>query len=398
MSDHENEKSLDEEAQKLKDMEATIAKLQAENQTLRSKPDLSNANQFVQNLTAGITEGISKAISTQAVKPKPSKSLKSEPAIVEVDPNLPQCFHDMQPKVKTDNVGPPISENISQLLERCWRYPFPKEDIIEILDKQVRPDNVNAVKPLEINSEVFNRMNHTDKQKDKDLRYIGNAICGAGKCLSYLMNMLAEAEIQMKSDYPDDEGWLVVDDFSFDFPKANKLMTNAMKILGIANVQTGQSRREHLKGKFFEPFKKLCNTSNGFEEGMFFGPSLDAATSLLNDENKLQNKTFDNKSAFRGRGQRRGRNRYSPYTPSQSSQLQAALLQHALAQQPQMHQQVSGVTTGGMFGINQFPQQPQPPSLLGMGIPSTVPHHRGRGRGHHRGYNKRRRGRGGRRM
>ena len=164
MSDHENEKSLDEEAQKLKDMEATIAKLQAENQTLRSKPNLSNANQFVQNLTAGITEGISKAISTQ-VKPKPTKPLKSEPVAVEVDPNLPQCFHDMQPKVKTDNVGPPISENISQLLERCWRYPFPKEDIIEILDKQVRPDNVNAVKPLEINSEVFNRMNHTDKQK-----------------------------------------------------------------------------------------------------------------------------------------------------------------------------------------------------------------------------------------
>ena len=289
----------------------------------------------------------------------------------------------MQHQEKTDNVGPPISDNISSLIERCWRYPFRKDEIIEVLDKQVRPTNVAAVKPLEINQEVKVKMNKNDKSNEKDLCYIGNAVCTAGKCLAYLMDMLAQAEIQLKTDYPEDEGWCVVDEFSFDFPKANKLMTNAMKILGMANVQTGQARRSLLAPKFKQEFRRLCDKNNGFEEGMFFGPSLDSATALLSDENKVQNKTFEQKSGSRGRGSRRwGKNRSSPYQ-SQSSRLQAALIQQALmATQPQLSQQVSGVTTGGMFRINQFPQQPPP--LMGFGIPSTA-FRCGRGRGPRRG-------------
>ena len=100
-----------------------------------------------------------------------------------------QCDHDMQHQEKTDNVGPPISDNISSLIERCWRYPFWKDEIIEVLDKQVRPNNVAVVKPLEINQEVKVRMNKNDKTNEKDLCYIGNAVCAAGKCLAYLMDM-----------------------------------------------------------------------------------------------------------------------------------------------------------------------------------------------------------------
>ena len=281
----------------------------------------------------------------------------------------------MQHQVKTDNVGPPISDNISELLERCWRFPFHREEIVEILDKQVRPSNVSVVKPLEVNSEVKGRMFKSDKANEKDLRYIGNAVCAAGKCLAYLMDMLAQAEIQLRADFPDDDGWLVVDDFQFDFPKANKLMTNAMKILGMANVQTSQARRSMLASKFKQEFCDLCDRSNNFEEGMFFGPSLDSATALLTDANKIQTKAFEQKT-FHGRGSRKwGRNRSSPYmSQSQSSQLQAALVQQALAAtQPQLSQQVSGITIGGIFGINQFPQQPAIP-LMGFGIPLTAFH------------------------
>ena len=299
----------------LQDLKATVAKLQAENDSLyTSKSTQDNTNQFVKNLTAGITQGISQAISTQ-IKPVPKNKLAKQPETVELDPNLPDCYHDMQQQEKTDNVGPPISENISALLERCWRYPFHKEEIIEVLDKQVHPTNVDAIKPLEINQEVKVRMNKTDKTNKKDLRYIGNAVCTAGKCLAYLMDMLAQAETQLKSEYPEDDGWCVVDEFSFDFPKANKLMSNAMMILGMANVQTGQARRALLAPKFKQEFRRLCDKTNGFEKGMFFGLSLDSATALLSDENKVQNKTFEQKTC--GRPSRRwGQNRSAPYSVS----------------------------------------------------------------------------------
>ena len=229
-------------------------------------------------------------------------------------------------------------------------------------------------------------MSKSDKANEKDLRYIGNAVCAAGKCLAYLMDMLAKAEIQLRTDFPDDDGWLVVDDFQFDFPKVNKLMTNAMKILGMANVQTGQARRSMLASQFKQEFRWLCDRSNNFEEGMFFGPSLNSATALLTDANKIQTKAFEQKT-FCGRGSCRwGKNRSSPYmSESKSSQLQATLVQKALAAtQLQLSQQVSGVTSGGIFGINQFPQQPAAP-LMGLGIPSTA-FHRGRGRGPRRGF------------
>ena len=203
--------------------------------------------------------------------------------------------------------------------------------------------------------------------------------------VSYLMDMLAQAEIQLRADFPEDDGWLVVEDFQFDFPKANKLMTNAMKILGMANVQTGQARHSMLSSKFKQEFRHLCDRTNYFEEGMFFGPSLDSAMALVTDANKIQTTAFKQKT-FCGRGSRRWeRNRSSPYmSQSQSSQLQAALVQQALAAtQPQLSQQVSGVTSGGIFSINQFPQQPAP--LMGLGIPPTA-FRQGRGRGPRRGF------------
>ena len=128
----------------------------------------------------------------------------------------------------------------------------------------------------------------------------------AGKCLAYLMDMLASAETYLRKDFPDDNGWLVVDDFEFDFGKANKLIVNAMKLLGIANVQTGQARREMLKEKFNLDFQKLCNPEHPFTNGKFFGDNLTNATAQLITANKVQNKTFNHGRGRSSRGKGRG--------------------------------------------------------------------------------------------
>ena len=262
-----------------------------------------------------------------------------------------------------------------------------------MLDQQVHPSNAIAVKPLEVNPEI--QLSKQERANEKDLRYIGNAVCAAGKCLAYLMDMLADAEIILRRHYPDDHGWLVWDDFTFDFAKANKLIANAMKMLGMANVQTGQARRLLLVDRFKPDFQKLCDKNN-FEGGNLFGLNLNAATSLISDANHIQYKAFESKpqrSRGRGRGGRRWDRRSTPYN-SQSFALQAAVLQQALASAtPQFHQQFSGPTTGGMFGVNQFPQAPNP--LMGFNTLSTAPHLQ-RGRGHRR-RSRRGRGRGHRR-
>ena len=350
-----------------------------------------SAEIFFNGLSQGIKKVISKCSKTDPDKNNDAKDKESDPESSDSETEdskdkseVPDCFQELKKKVKTDNRGPPISKEIAKLLENCWHIPFPKEEILETLDNQVRPKNVDAVKPLEIDPEV--PVYAQDKKNEKEFRYIGNAICGAGKCLAYLMDMLATAETYLRKDFPDDNGWLVVDDFEFDFGKANKLIVNAMKLLGIANVQTGQARCEMLKEKFNPEFQKLCNPENPFTNGKFFGDNLSNTTAQLISANKVQNKTFNHgrgkSSRGKGRGRKYGRKSH-PYNPnyqpqSQSSALQAAVVQQALASaaaqqhqpsmQPHVHQQVSGLTTGGIFGINQCPQQAQPMP----GIPSIV--------------------------
>ena len=167
-------------------------------------------------------------------------------------------------------------------------------------------------------------------------------------------------------EYPEDDGWLIVDGFQFDFPKCNKLIVNAMKLLGMANIQTGQAHRIQLMPKFKPEFKKLCDHNHPFHNGKFFGPSLNSPASLASDQNKVQNQTFQS-CGTRSQG-RFGNKRFNPYLQSvklQKAVMQQALQAAALSATPsqQIHQQVSGLATGGLVSINQYPQNP-PPSLF----------------------------------
>ena len=148
----------------------------------------------------------------------------------------------------------------------------------------MHPENAEALKPLEVN-EV--KMTKTDQSNEKHLRYIGNAICGASKGLAYLMEMLSLAEEKCLQVAPDDEGKLVLDEFEFDFLRANMLLATSMKILGIANVQTRQARCELLASKFKQEYQKLCKPENPFQGGKFFGPTFDTATALVTNENRV---------------------------------------------------------------------------------------------------------------
>ena len=118
---------------------------------------------------------------------------------------------------------------------------------------------------------------------------MGNAICAAGKRIAYLMDMCVNAESKLRQIAPEDNGWLNNDNFMFDFQKANRLLSSVAKILGIANVQTGQAHRLLLIHCFKPDYKKLCNPLMPFINGKFFEPDFNVTTSLIADAAKVQN-------------------------------------------------------------------------------------------------------------
>ena len=302
------------------------------------------------------------------------------------DPNLPDCYEGLPPKVKTDNTSPDITTNIANLLKSCWHIPFGKDEIVEIREEQVRPVNVSAVKPLEVNPEVH--LSKAECKKEQDLRYLGNAICAAGKGVAYLMDMCANAESKLRQIAPTDNGWLNNDDFTFDFPKANRLLSSVAKILGIANVQTGQARRLLLSPRFKPDYKKLCNPSMPFIDGKFFRPDFNATTSLITDAAKVQNAALQPSFSPRSKRRRGGATYYNNNVLVQSPQssfLQAAVMQQALKaatghiSPPASHNATT--LPGALAGIQQFPQQPPQQVAPPLFSIPTIASHRSRGRG-----------------
>ena len=259
----EESTSTGDPTQEIRDLQNSIDQLRHENKDLHTTASTAkSAELFFTCLTRGIDKVIKKykpPTSATTSNETQEDSEDSEESKTESNVNnksdVPDCFQQLKKKVKTNNMDPAISDKIATLLKSCWHIPFPKEEILETLDSQVRPKNVDVVKPLEIDPEV--PVNAQDKKNEKEFRCVDNAICGAGKCLAYLMDMLAAAETYLRKDFPDNNSQLVVDDFKLDFGKANKLIVNAMKLLGFANVQTGQARREMLKPKFNLGFQKL---------------------------------------------------------------------------------------------------------------------------------------------
>ena len=305
---------------------------------------------------------------------------------------VPVCYEELRPKEKTDNICDPISDELCEILTHCWHEPIPKADIVEAIKAAERPRNATMLKPLQINEQVHQRMEKPDKSKEQPMRYLGNVVCAAGKHLARLMDMLAKAEITCREEDPEADGWLSLENMTFDFPLANTLMKDAMKLLGIANVQTGQYRRELLTSKFKDTHAKLCDNNQPFTGGKFFGENFDASTALITGENKVINEALKVKQNYNFgnnfRGKSRGfawKKRSSPYTAELKKQ-NNMLRQMVASQSGQQH----------FLGMANNPGHPLPQQWYGPQqhhnpSPSFTPNRGGRGfnRGRGRGRGRR---------
>ena len=285
---------------------------------------------------------------------------------------VPSTYHDLKPKPKSDNTCDDIDETLCEMLEYCWLNPYPKEEIVQAIELAERLKNAFMLKPLEINEQVKGVMDKSDYTNEKDWRYIGNVICAAGKHLAHLMDMLATAEITCHAEVPQDGGKLVMSNLKFDFPAANVLMKDSMKLFGMAKIQTCQHRRNMLLNKFKLSHQKLCDKNAPFTGGKFFGNNFDAATALITGENKVINEALkQNKQSYskpqnnnfcgKAKGFNWTRSHQSPYMKELKQQNQ--YLREIVAQSPQPF---LGMSNNFQVPPPQWQQQPPPPPPLSM--------------------------------
>ena len=319
----------------------------------------------------------------QNAQKTPARPVSSPNPTQSKNDSLPDYLLTLRLSAKTDNYGSEIDPDICEALRACWHVPFHNEEILELLEGQYRPENATALKPLIVNDDV--KMSKPDLLKEKEWCYIGNAICAAGKGLAYLLDMLVNAETEVRAIVPADKGIIHHDDFEFDLPHARDMLLKSLKILGIANIQTGQARHTLLLPKFKPDYQKLCDTSHPFVDGKFFGPSFSATAALIRDVNTVHRATFQAPccAAQPRRRWSRGYNHYMANSFQAAAAQQQAMFsnQGQLWQNPglpqQQHQLVNtaAASNPGTFAVNQYPVQPPLPLPL-----PGMQQFRGRGR------------------
>ena len=280
---------------------------------------------------------------TRALKKDKDKTIQPQPVL-----DLADGLQTLQPAIKEDDFGPPINESICEALKPSWHKVFRKEEIIDTIVNTKRPENATMLKPLEVDADI--PISKEKRRAEQDIRYISNAVCAAGKSLAYLLDMLMTTKQQCLATSRGDLGKLILDaqdeenedaEFSFDFPGAIELAVNSLKLLGMANVQTGQHRRAKLASKFKPEYQKLCGRGQDFPDGKFFGSNFNAAVALAADKNKGTHQALkDTKPKQQGFKRFKRKNNDNNYLST--AQLQGAVMQQALALSAGQNQQGYG--------------------------------------------------------
>ena len=147
----------------------------------------------------GATSNVVYYVPTQSAEP-PSKvpRLDLEPQS-KLDKNLEARYKGLGPKGSEDLECDPIPAPLADTLNVWFRSIFTNEEIREKLLQARRPSNTLALKPIMINKEVYHSLSRDEKEKDRPLKCIANAICKGSQAVTLVWDKLLKAEISRSS-------------------------------------------------------------------------------------------------------------------------------------------------------------------------------------------------------
>ena len=162
-----------------------------------------------------------------------------------------------------------ISPKLVPILERWfWSY-YSSDEIKTELDKVKCPANCPSLIPVKINEEsVWSIFSTPAPGKDLTPRFIHNAFMKASQLLTFVWAQIIQLETFCKKQ----EQPMVLNlenGISLDFVEIHKSLDQSLHLLGIANSQMVQLRKDILKPFLNDDFKKLCCPHIPFSQWMF---------------------------------------------------------------------------------------------------------------------------------
>ena len=122
-----------------------------------------------------------------------------------------------------------------------------------------------------INKEVYRSLSRDEKEKDRPLKCIANAICKGSQAITLVWDKLLKAEdaVQDHHKNSDPVELPLLDGSALCVSELIKSLDLALQLLGIANVQVSQKHRFDLKYKLVVSATDLAGKSMPFTDQMF---------------------------------------------------------------------------------------------------------------------------------
>jgi len=177
----------------------------------------------------------------------------------------------------TDKVSDPIDDKLANKIDSALSHTADKEMLNALMEKQLRPKNVNNLKLPKINKEIkLNQANKSLKFKEGRLGKVQSCV---GKGLSAVVTLLDKAKKAKKAK----------DMLSSDL--VYNTMADATKLLVTAHKDLSQLRRENLRSLLPQQNREICD-AQGYEvienNDLLFGNDLGKKVEELNKVKKLQ--------------------------------------------------------------------------------------------------------------
>ena len=246
---------------------------------------------------------------------------------------------------------PAVSEKLALAVTSWMRNTPKREKIREMFREVLVPENVEGLLPVRINEILYQRLPFKARVNDQRLRGINTYFARGIAPLVSVLDEVVKLESVLTGDaatWKSSQGRLEKGDLQFDVSKLCKLMSQAVKILSAGHAVLLTKRRGLLRPYLDNKFHFLLKPTNprdpgtprtrfraknfrwhsgcGCWEETFPGPQTETIYSEKEARSRPSQCQGDPTSGTRGtlqpgtdRPQRRGWNRYQPYSTTKNS-------------------------------------------------------------------------------
>ena len=226
----------------------------------------------------------------------PQQSQSSE--VMKPSGNMQKLIDGFKKQKKTDDpTSSPISEHLVPVLKAWWWSPFERDEIKATLERCCRPENVDPLRKVFINEEVFKKIGAEGRKADETLRYINNSFTKGCQPLVSAWDEIICADMMIKDYHEDDDGRSLLglpDGSVLDLTAARELLDLSLQVFGMTNIQLVTSRRLAFLNK---DYHELCDKKHILDYQMF-GPNLKGQIEELNKFHKLGNQVTAKSSSL----------------------------------------------------------------------------------------------------